>query len=108
VLSSNGWGTVSLGAGTSSTVAGNAVAPTAISRGALPPSASAMLGNLSLAHVTLPAGGTSSGLGLAIGGAAQTTTQWVILGVVAAGIIAVIAANQDDDAPAAAPTPSHH
>jgi hypothetical protein len=108
VLSSNGWGTVPLNAGTTATVAGNAAAPAGISASALPSSASSMLGNLSLAQVSLPAGGTASGLGLgAVGGAAQTTTTWVIFGVIVAGA-AVVIANQDDDAPAPAATPSHH
>jgi len=107
VLSSNGWGAVPLSAGTTSTVAGNAAAPADISASAMPASASAMLGNLSLAQVTPPAGGTASGLGLgAAGGAATTTTQWVIFGVIVAGTALVIA-NQDDN-PAPAATPSHH
>jgi len=108
VLSSNGWGAVPLSAGSTVTVAGNAAAPAAIPVGAMPSSASAMLGNLSLAQVTPPAGGTASGLSLgAIGGAAQTTTQWVILGVIVAGTAALVISNQDDD-PAPAATTTHH
>lgn len=107
VLSSNGWGAVPLSAGSTSAVAGNAAAPADISASAMPASASAMLGNLSLAQVTPPAGGTASGLGFgATGGAAMTTTQWVIFGVIVAGTALVIA-NQDDN-PAPAATPSHH
>lgn len=109
VLSSNGWGVASLGAGSTTAIASNAAAPANMAASALPPSASSSLARLSLAQVGPPAGGAASGMNLAaLGGAAQSTSQWVILGVVVAGVVALVAANQDDSAPTPAATPSHH
>jgi hypothetical protein len=107
VLSSNGWGTVALGAGTTSTVATSAAAPAAISVSSLPATASAALSNLSVA-VAAP-GSTAAGVGaLAVGGAAFPAPI-LMIGVgaaVAAG--AVIAAQSNDDTPSQpAATPNH-
>jgi hypothetical protein len=105
LVSSNGWGNVSLNAGSTSAVASNAAAPAAISASALPANVASILGNLSVAQLGAPVGGASSGFGFATAGAAQTTTQWVILGIVVAGAVAILA-TQDDDNPA--PATTHH
>lgn len=105
VLSSNSYGAVTLNAGTTSVIASNAAPVAGISASAMPPSASSTLSNLSFAQVTPPAGGAASGVNAAVlGGAAQTTTQWVVLGVVIAGTAALVAAQGDDLAPAT----THH
>ncbi|MGH8630952.1 MAG: FecR domain-containing protein, partial [Burkholderiales bacterium] len=56
VLSSNGWGTVPLSAGSTSAIATNAAAPASIPAASLPPSASSAIGNLSAASVGPPLG----------------------------------------------------
>ena len=107
VLSSNGSGTMPLNAGSTSAIAGNAAAPAPISPSAIPPGASSAMGNLSVAQVTPPAGGTATGATVAgTAGAVQTTT-WVLIGIAVAGAAAVVA-TQDDDDPSPAATTSHH
>jgi hypothetical protein len=65
------------------------------------------MGNLSVAQVTPPAGGTATGATVAgTAGAVQTTT-WVLIGIAVAGAAAVVA-TQDDDDPSPAATTSHH
>ena len=109
VLSSNGWGTTVLNAGSTSAIAGNAAAPAAISASSMPTAASSAMSSLSLASVSMPVGSTTAGAGAVAGGAAGAGlgVPLVVGGAALAGIAAV-AAGVDDDGPAQAATPSHH
>jgi len=107
IVSSNGWGTVALNAGSSSVIAGSAAAPASITAASMPASASSAMSNLGLASVGAPAGGAAAGAGAVAGGAAGVgfAVPAVLVGI---GLGAAAVANMDDDAPSATPTTSHH
>ena len=102
VLTSNGAGTVALGAGSNSIVANSATLATPAPPSSFPPAASSAMNNLSVAAVTPPGGSAPGALGA--GGAPGIAAATPLIGAVA--IIAAItaAADKDED-----PTPpSHH
>jgi hypothetical protein len=109
VVSSNGWGSMTLGAGSTTAVAGNAAAPAAIAGSAMPGGASSAMTTLAQATTGAPAttGGAASGT-VATGGAATASgfAIPIVAGVVVVGVAAAVAS--DSDEPAQQTTTSHH
>jgi len=108
VLSSNAWGTASLNAWTTVTIASNAAAPAAIAASSLPPSAASAMTNLSVASVSAPAGGAAGGAAATAGtaGGAVFGTPLIVFGAAAAGMAALI--EKDDGSLPAVTTTTHH
>ncbi|HWM42183.1 MAG TPA: FecR domain-containing protein [Burkholderiales bacterium] len=107
VLSSNGWGSVPLGAGSTTGIAGNAVAPAAMSASAFPASAASAISNLSVAAVSAPVGGSAAGVaGTAAGTGAGFAAPLIVGGAAVAAVAAAAAANEDG--PSQPSTTTHH
>ena len=107
VISNNGWGTTSLGSGSTTVVATNATAPAAIAPSAMPGTAAASIKTLQVASLGQPAGG-----GWAAGaGATEVGAGGVGFAVpailVTIGIVAIAVANENDKEPAIS-TATHH
>jgi hypothetical protein len=104
VVSSNGGGTVSLKAGSTSHIASSAAAPANISAASMPQVASSAMTNLNVASLTAPAGGPAAGapLGGAAYGAADFAVPALAIGGAAAGAAALL--GSDD----AATATTHH
>ena len=110
VVSSNGWGSVTLGAGSTTTVAGNAAAPAAIASSAMPSGASSAMTSLAQATTSAPAttGGAASGAA-ATGGAAASSgfAVPILVGVGVVGVAAAVA-NENSSEPSQQTTTTHH
>jgi len=106
VVSSNGWGTATLAAGSNTVVAGNAVAPAAIAPSAMPPSAAAAMKGLSVASVGTPAGGSAAGASATAAGTGGIGFGTVAV-LVAIGLVAIGVANEADNEPVMSAT-THH
>jgi hypothetical protein len=102
VLAVNGQGTTVLSAGSTWFIANSSSVPAAIATNFIPPLASSSLNNLSAVTSSSPQGGSMAGFE---GGGvpAQQMNQWLILGLIAAALIVVVAA-QDGDSQT---TPQH-
>jgi hypothetical protein len=108
VISSNGWGNVTLSSGSTSAIASNAAAPTAMSASALPATASGPMLMLAGASVSAPAGGVAAGAGTVAGGTAfGIATPVVVVGAVVAGVFAA-AAKENDAGPSQPSATTHH
>jgi hypothetical protein len=107
VLSSNGWGSVPLGAGSSTVVASNAAAPAAISAASMPASAASAMSNLALASTTAPAGSTMAGAGAVAGAGGAGFAAPLLVGAAALAAVAAAAAANEDE-PSQPATPTHH
>ena len=108
VISSNGWGNVTLSPGSTSGIASNAAAPAAMSASALPAAAAAPMQMLAAASVGAPAGGVAAGAGTVAGGTAfGIATPVVIVGAVVAGVAAA-AAKENDAGPTQPSATTHH
>ena len=107
VLSSNGWGAVPLGAGSTTGIAGNAMAPTAMSASAFPASAASAMSSLSVASVSAPVGGSAAGVAATAGGTgAGFAAPLIVGGAALAAVAAAAAANEDEPSQPSATT--HH
>jgi hypothetical protein len=106
LTSNNGWGTTTLGTGSTSVVATNAAAPAAIAASAMPGTAAASMKALEVASVGLPAGGSAAGAAATAGGTAGVgfAVPAIIVGV---GLAAAAVAKENDDDGAVATT-THH
>ena len=102
VLAVNGQGTTVLNAGSTWYIASANAVPAEIAAQFIPPAASSSLDNLSAVALSSPQGGSMAGFG-GVGGPPQQMNQWLILGLIAAALIVVVAA-QDGDSQA---TPQH-
>ena len=102
VLAANSQGTTVLSAGSTWFIANSSSVPAAIATNFIPPVASSSLNNLSAATLSSPQGGSMAG-SEAGGGPAREMNQWLILGLIAAALIVVVAA-QDGDSQT---TPQH-
>ena len=102
VLAVNGQGTTALSAGNTWFIANSSSVPAAIATQFIPPLASSSLDNLSAVALSSPQGGSMAGFG-GVGAPAQEMHQWLILGLIAAAVIVVVAA-QDGDSQT---TPQH-
>jgi hypothetical protein len=104
VVSSNGAGTVSLKAGSTSHIASAAAAPANVSAASMPQVASTAMTNLNVASLTAPAGGPAAGapVGGAAYGAADFALPALAIGGAAAGAAALL--GSDDGATAT----THH
>ena len=108
VISSNGWGNVTLSSGSTSGIASNAAAPAAMSAPPLPAAAAAPMQMLAAASVGAPAGGVAAGAGTVAGGTAfGIATPVVIVGAVVAGVAAA-AAKENDAGPTQPSATTHH
>jgi hypothetical protein len=106
LLSSNGWGTVSLAAGSTTSVAASGAAPAAISASSLPAGAAGPMSNLSLAAVSAPVGTAATGVAATAAGIGTAFVAPVVVGAaVVAGVAAAANANDGGSQPAA--TPQH-
>jgi hypothetical protein len=106
LLSSNGWGTVSLGAGSTTTVAAASAAPAAIPASSLPASASASMSSLSVATVSAPVGSAAAGVAATAAGVGTAFITPVVVGAaVVAGVAAAASGSDGGNQPAA--TPQH-
>ena len=103
VLAVNGQGTTVLNTGSTWFIASASSVPAAIGTNFIPPAASSSLNNLSaVALSSSPQGGSMAGFA-GVGDAAPEMHRWLILGLIAAAVIVVVAA-QDGDSQA---TPQH-
>ena len=103
VLAVNGQGTTVLNAGSTWYIASGSSVPATISTHFIPPAASTSLNNLSaVALSSSPQGGSMAGFA-GVGDAAPEMHRWLILGLIAAAVIVVVAA-QDGDSQT---TPQH-
>ena len=103
VLAVNGQGTTVLNAGSTWFIASASSVPAAISTHFIPPAASSSLNNLSAVTLSSsPQGGSMAGFA-GVGDAAPEMHRWLILGLIAAAVIVVVAA-QDGDSQT---TPQH-
>ena len=108
VLSSNGYATSVLSAGSTSVVASNAAAVVSIPASSLPASAASAMNTLSVATVSAPG---SAAVGVAAGAAGGAGIGFVapVLAVGAAALAGVAAASASEDATSGAvPTTTHH
>lgn len=102
VLAVNGQGMTVLNAGSTWYIASGSSVPAAIATSFIPPAASSSLNNLSAVALSSPQGGSMAGFEGG-GGPAREMHQWLILGLIAAAVIVVVAA-QDGDSQT---TPQH-
>lgn len=102
VLAVNSQGMTVLSAGSTWFIANGNAVPAAIATSFIPPLASSSLNNLSAAPLSSPQGGSMAGFEGG-GGPAREMHQWLILGLIAAAVIVVVAA-QDGDSQT---TPQH-
>ena len=102
VLAVNGQGMTVLNAGSTWFIASGSSVPAAIATHFIPSAASSSLNNLSAAPLSSPQGGSMVGFEGG-GGPAREMHQWLILGLIAAAVIVVVAA-QDGDSQT---TPQH-
>ena len=102
VLAVNGQGITILSAGSTWFIANGNSVPAAIATHFIPPLASSSLNNLSAVPLSSPQGGSMAGFEGG-GGPAREMHQWLILGLIAAAVIVVVAA-QDGDSQT---TPQH-
>lgn len=111
VISSNGWGNVTLSAGSTSAIASNAAAPTVIPASAVPAGASASMRILAAAAVSAPpTGGAAAGVAGSVASGATTfgiPTPAVVVGAIVAGVGAAAAA-ENESAPSQPSTTTHH
>jgi hypothetical protein len=108
LISSNGFGNVTLSSGTTTAVASNAAAPSLIAASQVPATASASMKTLSVASVSSPSGGAAAGVGTAAGGTAfGIATPVVVVGAIVAGVAAA-AANENENAPSQPSATTHH
>jgi hypothetical protein len=93
LISSNAWGTTTLGTGSTTVVAASAAAPAAIAPSAMPQSALASMKTLQTAAVGVPAG--ASAAGAAAAAAEDVPMPPLLATVVTLGIIAALLAGLD-------------
>ncbi|HSA90256.1 MAG TPA: FecR domain-containing protein [Burkholderiales bacterium] len=93
LISSNAWGTTTLGTGSTTVVAASAAAPAAIAPSAMPQTAAASMKTLQTASVGVPAG--ASAAGAAAAAAADVPMPPILATVVTLGIIAAVLAGLD-------------
>jgi len=91
LISNNGWGTTTLGTGSTTVVATNATAPAAIAPSAMPQSAVASMKTLQTASVGVPSGASAAGAPTAAA-TADAPEAPVLALVVTLGIIAAVLA----------------
>ena len=107
VVSSNGYGSVPLGAGSTTGIAGNAAAPVAMSASAFPASATAAMSTLSVASVGAPVGGSAAGVAATAAGTGAGFAAPLLVGGAALAAVAAAAAANDDE-PSQPSATTHH
>jgi len=103
LISNNGWGTTTLGTGSTTVVATNATAPAAIAPSAMPQSAVASMKTLQTASVGVPAGASAAGAPAAAA-TADVPMPPILATVVTLGIIAALLAGLEGNGTAT----THH